>query len=140
MIVGDVALAQVEQPIIDTGAKDISVETSTKKAFTVKPTLKYAIQEAITVPNPEAPLVTSKMRQLLTQLTPRDTSAPSSALESTHVTVVETGSGSAPAATTTSTMDILEELTLQMIEQFFAAMMYYSKLVLSGRSPFEFAR
>ena len=37
-------------------------------------------------------------------------------------------------------MDILEELPLQMIEQFFTTMTYCSKLVLSGRNPFEFAR
>ena len=79
------------------------------------------------------------MRQPLTQLTPGETSAPPSTPESTPVTVVETGSESVLAATTTSTMDILEELTLQMIEQFFATMTYCSKLVLSGRSLFEFA-
>ena len=49
------------------------------------------------------------------------------------------GSGGAAAAAT-AVMDILEELTLQMIKQFFAMMTYCSKLILSGRSPFEFAR
>jgi len=79
------------------------------------------------------------MRQLLTQLTPAETSAPPSAPESTPVTDIEIGSESAPTVATTTTMDILEELTLQIIEQFFITMTYCSKLVLSGRSPFEFA-
>jgi len=137
MTVGDVAPAQAEEPIIDTDTKDISVEVSTEKAFTVKPTFEDATQEALTVSNPKALVVTSKIRELLTQLTSRETSGPPSTPESTSVTVVETGSGSSPAVMATTTMDILEELTLQMIKQFFVTMTYYSKLLLSGRSSFE---
>jgi len=64
MTAGDGAPTQAEEPIIDIDAKDISVEASTKKVLTMKPVLKVATQEAITVPNPEAFVVTSKMRQL----------------------------------------------------------------------------
>ena len=52
---------------------DISVESSMEKAFPVKPILKAATQETIIVSNPEAPLVTLEMRQLLAQLTPAET-------------------------------------------------------------------
>ena len=90
MIAEAVALAQAEKPIIDFGAMDISIKASTKKAFAVKPTLEAATQEAITVSNPEAHLVTSEMRQLLTQLTPGETSAQPSAPESTPMIVIET--------------------------------------------------
>ena len=64
------------------------------------------------------------MRQLLNKLTPKGTTAPPSIFESTPVTIIETGSGSAPAAATTIAMNNFEELTLQMIEQFFATMTY----------------
>jgi len=37
-------------------------------------------------------------------------------------------------------MDILKELTLRMVEQFFTTMKYCTKLVLIGQSSFEFAR
>jgi len=88
----------------------------------VKPTFEDARQEALTVQNFEAPLVTSKMRPLLTQLTSGETSVSPSALESTPITVMETGSRSVPTAKATTTLDILEELTLQMIGQFFDTM------------------
>jgi len=73
-----------------------------------------ATHEAIIDPDPEAPVVTSEMRQLLNQLAPvllGGTSAPPSTSESTSVTIVETGLGSAPPEPI-SAMDILEELTL----------------------------
>ena len=69
MTAGDVAAAQAEEPIIDTGGRDNSVKASTEKAFAVKPTFENATQEALIVQNSEALLVTSKMRPLLTQLT-----------------------------------------------------------------------
>jgi len=81
----------------------------------VEPTLEDDTQAAIIDLNPEALLVTLEMRQLLSQLTPEEISAPPSAPEST-ITIVEMRSGSAPAVTRIATMDILEELTLQMIE------------------------
>ena len=55
--------------------------------------------------------------------------APSSTSESTSVVVINTGTGSALPAPT-SAMDILEEMTLQMVEQFFTKMKYYTELVL----------
>jgi len=62
MTAGDVASAQAEELIIDTGAKDIPVEASTEKALTVEPVLEVVTQEATTVPDSEAPVVTSEMR------------------------------------------------------------------------------
>jgi len=85
----------------------------------VEPVLEVDTQESITVPDPEAPVVTSEMRQLLTQLASillGGTSAPPSTSESTSVTIIETGSKSAPLVLTPA-MDILKELTLQMVEQ-----------------------
>ena len=55
------------------------------------------------------------------------------------ITIVETGSGSVPSVLT-PTMDILEELSLQMVRQFFTTMEYCFELVLSGRSSFEFVQ
>ena len=52
-------------------------------------------------------------------------------------TVVETGSGSIPPVPTLA-MDILEELSLQVVWQFFTMMEYCTELVLSERSFFEF--
>jgi len=87
MTAGDAALTQVEKSIMDISAKDIPIETLTEKILAVEPVLKIATKEAITVSNPEAnleaPVVTSEMRQLLTQLAPillGGTSAPSSNL------------------------------------------------------------
>jgi len=37
-------------------------------------------------------------------------------------------------------MDIIEELTHQIVGQFFMTMKYCIEVVLSGRSPFEFVR
>ena len=53
MSADDVALAQTEELITDINVKDISIEASIEKALTIRPT-----QEAITVPNPDAPVVT----------------------------------------------------------------------------------
>ena len=87
MIAGDAALTQAEELIMDIGAKDIPIEASTEKVPTVEPVLKVATQEAITVPNPEAHVATSEMRQLLTQPTPAllgGTSVPPSTSESLY--------------------------------------------------------
>jgi len=66
---------------MDTGARDIPVEASTEKVLTVESIIKVATQKTITVLNPEVLVVTSEMRQLLTQLAPTllgGTSAPPS--------------------------------------------------------------
>ena len=55
------------------------------------------------------------------------------------IAVVETGSGSTLPVLTLA-MDILEELSLQMVKQFFIIMEYCTELVLSRRSSFEFVR
>jgi len=65
------------------------------------------------------------------------TSAPPPSSERTTTTIVETGSGSARPVPMPVT-DIMEELTLQIVGQFFVTMKYCIELILSGRSPFEF--
>ena len=42
MTAGDLASAQAEEPIMDTGTKDIPVEVSTEKVLNVEPFLKVA--------------------------------------------------------------------------------------------------
>ena len=117
IIVGDVAPAQTEKPIMDSSAMDVSIEASTEKVFMVRPTMEAATQGVFTDQNPEAPFVTSKMRQFLSQLTPKETRTPPSTPESTPITVIEMESGSGPTVTAIATMDILEELTLHVIEK-----------------------
>ena len=55
------------------------------------------------------------------------------------VAIVETGSGSTPPILTPD-MDILEDLSLQIVRKFFTTMEYCTELALSGRSSFEFVR
>ena len=55
---------------MDIGAKDIPVEASIEKVLIVETVLKVATQEAITVPNFEASVAISEMRQFLTQPAP----------------------------------------------------------------------
>ena len=93
----------------------------------MEPVLKIAIQEAITVPNLEAPAVISEIRQLRTQPAPAflgGISVPPSTAESISIAIVETGLGNTPLVPTLA-MDILEELSLQMVKQFFIMMKYY---------------
>jgi len=94
--IGDTALARTKEPIIDIGAEDSSVKATARKALAVKPVLEVATtQEAVIAPTPESPVVTSEMRQLLTQLAPvllGGISAPPLVSESTFVTIIETGS------------------------------------------------
>ena len=66
-------------------------------------------------------------------------STPSSASTGTIHAIVETGPGSA-LAESTLTMDIMEELALQVIQQFFTTMKSCIELVLFGSSSFEFTR
>jgi len=61
--IGDVTPAQAEELVIDTGEKDIPVEASAEKTLTAEPALEVDIQEAITISDPEAPVVTSEIRQ-----------------------------------------------------------------------------
>ena len=65
--------------------------------------------------------------------------APSAPYENTTATTSETGSGSALPVLTPNT-GIMEELTLQIIGQFFVTMKYCIKFVLFGRSLFKFVR
>jgi len=64
------------------------------------------------------------------------TSAPLLSSESEHVTIVETGLMSAPAKPA-AVVDILKDLILYMMDQFFFTMTYCTELALSGRTPFE---
>jgi len=99
MTTGDAVPTQAEEPIMDIGAKDTPVEASTEKVLTMELVLKVATREAITVPNPEASVAISEMRQLLTQPAPAllgGISVPPSTAESVSIVIVKTGSGSTP--------------------------------------------
>ena len=80
------------------------------------------------------------MRELMVQLAPillGETNALPPPYERATTTTIETGSRSALQVPTPVT-NIMEELTLQIVGQFFVTMKYFIELVLSGRSPFEF--
>ena len=70
MIIRDTAPTQAEEPITSTSAKDSSIQAPAEKTLAVKSVLEIVTREAITVPTPEAPIGTSKMRQFLTKLAP----------------------------------------------------------------------
>jgi len=134
IFVGDTVATQVEEPITSTSAEDSFVQAPAEKTLAVKSVLEIVTLEAITVSTPEAAVVTSEMRQFLTELAPvllGGMSAPPSTFKSTTTSIVETGLGSA-LTVSSLVIDILEELTLQMIEQFFTMMKYCTELVLSG--------
>ena len=79
-------------------------------------------------------MVTSEMRQLLTHpahVVLGGTSVPPLTFESVSIAIIETGLGSILPVLTPA-MDILEELPLQMVKQFFITMKYCIGLVLSG--------
>jgi len=85
-------------------------------------------------------VVTSEMRELMIQLARvllEETSAPPPPCKSTTMTIARTESGSAPLVPMPVT-DIMEELTLQIVGQFFVTMRHYIELMLSERRPFEF--
>ena len=90
---GDTALARTEESTINIGVEDSSVKAPPKTALAMKPVLKVATtQEDVTTPTPEAPIVTTKMRQFLTQLAHvllGGESVPSLVSESTSVTIVQ---------------------------------------------------
>jgi len=84
--------------------------------------------------------VISVMKELLVQIALTlmgVTNSPSLTSESAPTTVVETGSISVPAKPAL-VVDILKDLILHMINQYFSMMTYCTKLVLSRRTSFEF--
>ena len=104
--------------------------------------LEVATQETTTILNFETLVVTSEMKELMVQLAPillGETNAPLPPYESTTTAIMETGSESALQLPTPVT-DIMKELTLQIVGQFFVMMKYCIELVLSGRNLFEFVR
>ena len=142
MIVGDTVPIQTEESIISASTGEHFTQVSMDRAPMVKSTLEVATQEATIIPTSETLVVTLEIRQLMVQLAPvlrGEMSALSPLYESTISAIVETRSRSTPPAPTPVT-DIMEELTLQIVGQFFLTMKYCIELVLSGRSPFEFVR
>jgi len=134
MITGDTIPIQAEESTISARAEEHFTQFSTDSAPLVKSTLDIATQEATTILTSEALIVTSEMRKLIVQLVPvllgkMNTLPP--LYEGTITTIMKTGSGSALPVPTVVT-DIMEELTLQIVEQFFMTMKYCSKQVLSG--------
>ena len=119
MIAGDTVPVQAEEPIVSASTEEYFIQVPTDRALVVKPTLGVATQEAATISTSEALVVTSEMRQLMVQLAPvllGETSASPPPSESTITTIVETRGSALPASA--PVIDIMEELTLQIIEQF----------------------
>ena len=84
--------------------------------------------------------VTSEMKKLMIQLAPvllGGMSAPLPLHEGITTTIVEIESRTALPAPIT---DIMEELTLKIVGQFFITMRYCIELIFFGWSPFEFVR
>ena len=99
--------------------------------------LAVVVSEASTVTIPEVPVTTSALTESVAGLV----SAPSEmAPASTDIvrTIIERGSGSG-STELAPTMDIMKDLTHQMVQQFFTSMRSRVELVLFGRSSFEFA-
>jgi len=97
-------------------------------------TLKIASQKVTTISTSKTLVVTSEMRELMVQLAPvllGGMNAPPPPYESTTTIIVKIESGSALPVPPPVT-DIMEELTLQIVGQFFVTMKYCIELVLSG--------
>jgi len=100
MAIDDITSTQAEEPIMGTGVEDIPVQ---------------ALTRIITAHNPEAPAMTTKMRQSLTQPAPAllgGASVPPSTSKSVSIVIVETGLGSTPSVWTPD-IYILEELSMK---------------------------
>ena len=89
-------MAQTTTPIVSYGAEESFVAASVEETLVVHPTLEVATtQDAIRISTSEATVLTSKMRQHLTQFAPvllEMTSASSLISESTSITIVKTES------------------------------------------------
>jgi len=93
--------------------------------------LELATQETLTIPTSETLVVTLEMRELMVKLALillREMNAPPPPYESTTTTVAETESA---LQVPTPVIDIMDELTLQIVGQFFMTMKYCIELVLS---------
>jgi len=124
--------------VASTSAEDNALQTSTAKPSTAEFVAAAVSSEATTVTVPEVPVMTSTLTDLATDLI----SAPSEmAPVSTYIvrTVIKRGFRSAQVELAPA-MDIMGELAHQMVQQFFTSMRSCVKLVLFGRSSFEFAR
>ena len=135
MIVGDAILVQ-EEPIISASTEEHSIQVPVDRAFMVQSTLEVTTLKATIISSSKALVVTLEMRQLMVQLVPvllGETSTSHPPYERTITTIEEIGSGSAPPAPAPAPIiDIMEELTLQIVEQFFVMMKYCIEQVLSG--------
>ena len=134
MTTEDTVPVPIEKSIISISIGEYFTQTSADGAPMVKYTLEVATQEAVTIPTSKTLVVTSEMRELMVQLAPvllGGTNAPSSPYENTTSTIVETGSGSSLPVLTPIT-NIMKELTLQIVGQFFVIMKYCVKLILYG--------
>ena len=103
---------------------------------------EVASQEVMTILTSKVLEVTSKMRELMVQLAPvllGGMSVTPPPREGTTTIITEIGSRSALPVLALIT-DIMEELTHQIVGQFFVTMWYCIELILSGWSPFEFVR
>ena len=138
MIAESTGLAQMEEPVVSTGTEDSTLQTFTAEPSTVKSVPAVVVSEATTITVPEVPVTTSALIEPVASVI----SAPSEmAPASTDIvcTIIERGSGSA-STELALTMDIIEELAHQMVQQFFTSMKSCIELVFLGKSSFEFSR
>jgi len=140
MFAGDVEPAHVEEPVSITRVGESSTQASAEATPATTSAVEVIAPTVTTIMTPKVPIVTSVMIELLTGLAPvllGELSAPPSASTSTVHAIMEMGSGSALAEAPLA-MDIIEELALQMIQQFFTTIKSCIELVLFGHSSFEF--
>jgi len=138
MIAESTGLTQVEELMANTSAEDNTFQISMAEPSTVKSVPAVVISEATTITVPEVPVTTSALIEPVASVI----SAPSEmAPASTDIvcTIIERGSGSA-STELALTMDIIEELAHQMVQQFFTSMKSCIELVFFGKSSFEFSR
>jgi len=128
----------VEESAASAGVKDNALQTSTAEPGTVEFVVAPVALEATTITVPEVPVKTSASTEPAVGFIFAPSEIAPASTDIIHTTI-ERGYGSAPTEVA-SVMNIMKELTHQMVQQFFTSMRSYIKLVLSERSSFEFAR
>ena len=114
IIAESTGVAQVEEPMTNTGAEDSTLQTSTAEPSTVKSVPAVVISEAATVTIPEVPVTTSSLKELAAGLAPAQSETVSAPTDTIR-TITERGSRSV-STELALTMDIMEELAHQMVQ------------------------
>ena len=138
MIAESTGLAQVEDPVASTSAKDSALRTSAGEPSVVEFIAAPVASEAITIMVPEVSSTTSVSTEPAVGLISAQSELAPVSVDIIRTTI-EWGYESAPTELS-SAMDIMKELAHQIVQQFFSSMRSNIELVLSGRSSFEFVR